>query len=385
MKKILTIAAMILCLCFVSCIKKGEEITGDKFEDIENITQKDDAAGNLPVQENEKDDILPKTDALSEIQKISGTLKFEESLNDDIANEFVLAIKNKDTKALSQFCGGESEYFDFLNDTQIIEYVILPFEIPKENINTEFGYYVDYASHYVVNLKYISDTNNDLFPKGQGEKLFYLQIDEYNPFGNAVCAFVPFEDAVENVYSKEIDDKALSFCDMFLQSLTLETLKEGRNDAVGFDLTNEVHFITHLVVDFTDKLPPYSLNEINEFVSKTFDENKGITKENIALWASAREYELSLDMSDDSIYSDLDKKILGCSYAHGGNTVMYDVTDDKKDGNDREITIVCYSDFAKITKSKKLTFYFDKSGEYPKLLGVEQKSFNDNKIASMGF
>lgn len=382
MKNIFLISLMILCVLFASCTKKGEEITGDKLEDIENITQKDkEDTTNLPLQSDENDDILPKTDALSEIQKISGTLRFVESENDEIVNNFVLALKNKDTKALSEFCGGESEYFDFINDANILEYVILPFEIAEKDRDQNKGDYISYASHYAVNLKYESKTDNLLFDKGAGEKLFYLQAGLYNP----ICAFVPFEEVLDSIYVKQENDETLIFCDMFLSSITCAKLENGKNDACGFDLTNDVHFVTHLMASLTQELPPYSFNQVNTFLAETFDGNKGISVQNIPDWASTRAYELDIDFSDESVYSNFDKKMLGCSYAHGGNVVMYRVISDQTNSDDREITILCYSDFAKITKSKKLTFYFDESGEYPKLLGVEQKSFNDNKIASMGF
>ncbi len=385
MKKVFLISVLIFSLCFMSCTKTGQEITGDKIQDIENITQNDENVQKLPEQNNENDDILPKTDALSEIQKISGTLKFSETQNDETANSFVLAIKDKDINALSQFCGGESRYFDFLSDTQIIEYVILPFEIQKENINVELGYYIDWASHYAVNLKYSSNTNNDLFDKGQGEKLFYLQIGEYSGFGYPVGAFVPFEKAQENMYSKDKLDMTLRFVDMFSESYAFRSLQEGRNDAEGFDFSEDVHFVTHLMADFTENYPPYSLNQINGFLGKTFEQNKGISTKDIPLWAQAREYELSLNLKDEFLYSNFDEQILGCSYGHGGLSVMYDVLEDEANDGSREVSVVYYSDFAKITKVKKVTFHFDESGEYPLLLGVEVENFNSNKIASMSF
>ena len=94
--------------------------------------------------------------------------------------------------------------------------------------------------------------------------------------------------------------------------------------------------------------PPYSLEEINDFIGMSFDGNRGIapeTRDDFGMWVS--------------IFADEESgRMYGCSYAHGGTSVEHEIVSVEKDGNYVEITVQIYADYAKFAKAKKQIYLF---------------------------
>jgi hypothetical protein len=117
--------------------------------------------------------------------------------------------------------------------------------------------------------------------------------------------------------------------------------------------------------------PPYSLNEINDFLAKVFDNNAGIDESCIPMWSTSHQMSQNIDLSDPATYSDYDRKMLGCGYFHGGASLQSSILSDEKNGTERTVTVEYYADFAHFVPSRRCIYYFDESGEYPCLLGIE--------------
>ncbi len=396
-KTLFTVLTLLVCiLTFSSCIARiDKEITGDIITDIEKIdviekapdeniqtpiNDKQDEEKFEPVKENE-------IDALGFIQSLGANVRNEENECDEGALSFLQALKDKDTDTLSELVYATDGAMDFVKYMTVSEYVLVPFEFSQEIIDekTKDGsfYYDSECFHYAVTLNISAIPEDVSTPFENGESLWYLQVIPYSFIGNYVTAFVKSDRAEDCIFVSSESDAVLEMIDEISVSSIFSQLEEGKNNACDFDFKSDrcLHPVTHMMAYITGEYPPYSLNEINDFLAKTFDNNAGIDASCIVSWSGTYEMSENIDYSDTSVFTDFDKKILGCSYAHGGASLQYSILKDEKNGTERTVTVEYYSDFAHFGVSKICVFHFDESGEYPCLLGIELVYSSGNEPA----
>ncbi len=400
-KTLFTVVILSVCiLTLSSCIARiDKEITGDIITDIEKIdviekapdedihtptNDKQDEEEIEPVKENE-------VDALGFIQSLGASVRNEENDADEIALSFLQALRDKDTTMLSKLVYATAGAMDFVKYMTVSEYVLVPFEFSQEIIDerTKDGsfYYDSECFHYAVTLN-VSAIPEDVFiPFENGENLWYLQVNPYSFIGNPVMAFVKRDRAENSIFYRAQTDAVQQIIEEISVSSIFSQLEEGKNNACDFDFKSDrcLHPVTHMMAYITGEYPPYSLNEINDFLAKAFDYNKGIDASCIVSWSGTYEMSENIDYSDTSVFTDFDKKILGCAYAHGGTSLESRVLKDEKNGTERTVTVEYYSDFANFSVARRCIFYFDESGEYPCLLGIElvYDSGNESAIFSI--
>ncbi len=386
-KTLFTVLTLLVCiLTLSSCIARiDKEITGDIITDIEKIDVIEKAPDeDIHTPTNDKQDeeeIEPvkesEIDALGFIQSLGANVRNEENECDEMALSFLQALKDKDTETLSQLVTATEGGVDFVKYMNVSEYVMVPFEFSQEIIDerTKDGscYYEQDSLHFAVSLKIEAIPDDVYTPFENGESLWYMRVTPYPFTGNYVMAFVKAKEAEENIFCPLYTGEVHCVIDELSVSDVFVKLEDGKNDACDFDFKPNtcIHPVTHMMVYVTGKHPPYSLNEINDFLSKAFDNNEGIDSSCIVSWSTAYEMSENIDYSDSSVFTDYDKKILGCSYAHGGASLQYSILKDEKNGTERTVTVKYYSDFAHFGVSKICVFHFDESGEYPCLLGIE--------------
>lgn len=393
----LVLTALLICLC--ACQRTGHDITGDIIEDFEDQNGKIENDGEAPdstqsapdgeldfsgendkenrgIQENNTFSDTP--DALSFIQGLGAEVFDGDDEFYGICNDFLEALKSGNAEKLSILCATDSEVFTFCKDLKISDCFATRFTFNSEAIEKihsqdkicagEYGESGLYAVTLTVDDTGSNAKNTDF---SKGTSIWLLKVSPYSGEGNVIGAFVPSQKAESFLFISTSDSKPQKFINEFSQTYAFEKLTLGKNDPSSFDLTKEVHAITHMLAYFTEEYPPYSLNRINAFIDSAFPENPGISVSDITLWSSAYEEILGIDYNDDSIFNDPEKKILGCSYGHGATELKHSVTDITKDGKDSMVyTVEYYADNAYICKAQTMKYYFDLSGDFPALTGI---------------
>ena len=384
MKKTFCIFVLVVVLVFAfsSCVAVvDKEIKGDIVTDIDKIDTVDKTEDDVQIQEDltEEKEQEPKrnVEAHRLNQSLGASDNNDEDENGGLALAFVQALVKKDTDALASLVMANEGGVDFIKYMNVSEFVIVPFEFPQELIDekTKDGncYYEQDSLNYAVTLK-IEGIPEDVYtPFENGESLWYMKVTPYPFTGNNVLAFVKAEEAEENIFPPIPEDNVHCIIDEISVSDVFEKLEEGKNDACNFDFKPNtcIHPVTHMMAYMRGDYPPYSLNEINDFLAKVFDNNAGIDASCIPMWSTSHQMSQNIDLSDPAIYSDFDRKMLGCGYFHGGASLQFDIAEDEKNGTERTVTVKYYSDFAHFGVSKICVYHFDESGEYPCLLGIE--------------
>lgn len=386
MKKLFLVSCLVLCLlCFCSCrVADNVAITGDvKNGDTEqnvDVSEKNIQSENeIPENDKKNEDVMTPPEItefnieqaivrLGAVAGNGGEYKKE-------AERFCSAIVSKDAETFAEFCAGKAEYYDFLDKTEISSFNLLPFEFSEEKLwqlNEEY-LYPSAQDNYFVEFDVIS---SDCPEFDKGKCVYYLGL-EMNPVsGSLISVFVPAEKAESKVFSSFDTSFTESFINEFASLYPLQsTLYEGRNYADSFDFANHPHLITHLMArSGACGEPPYIFDEVNEFITSCFDGNEGLDPAALdhALWTSAGRVFQSTD----------EKRIYGCSWAHGGTSVVFDIAGVEKDGKSAVYAAQIYADYAKIAKAYTLVFHFEEAdGELPCLTMVEKRDDTARSVA----
>lgn len=362
--KILLSLLLVTSIClmtFTSCIVRipDETVTGD-------VKNKEENAVDTDAGDNNSSDIIPdhtstkteKVNAEKVIESLGGTM-----LEDDeylgMALEFVQAVKDADTDIISEFTGGKPEYYEFLSDVQIEGFKVYPFELTqqkRDELDNSKKYWRAF-SNFIIEFD-VKESSADAFVSGKN--LYYLGIEPYSAEGYAVCCFVPAKDAFMFATESYENDFTAYFISEFC-SLYVPYLSEGRNYAEDFSFGESVHMITHLMArsgKYSD-YPPYSLDEINDFIEEAFDGNEGFEREP---FDRNRWYYGSTGTGDDT-------RLYGCSYAHGGTTVEHKITDVSSPEKDETVyKVQIYADYANFAPAYTVILNFEtEKGKLPSL------------------
>lgn len=383
MKKAFTaLLAATVILSFCACKKSDGGITGDLREDIENVQEKDGGSQGAKNSDGENNAQTPddtqdgKQAAQSDsqdtvlrfIQSYDAVIFDGEDTTKDTLDAFLTALKTADGDTLSELCGGKPELYSFLDGAEIGNTNAVRFTFSDDTANkeeTENGKIAmcRYASFYALSMDTAKALGNDTLKQGNG--IYLVRIEPENGIGAPITLFCE-KDAVsyDDFFMPQQSDNFEKFIDEFSASYCKDQLTEGKNDPSALDLSNDVHFITHIMASFTNEYPPYSFDEINSFISKVFSGNPGLKSGDIYTWALTENNE----PSDNPSSTD---KILGCSYAHGATTFAHRITDVQKDGASTVYTVEYYGDYAGLIGGDVYKYYFDEDGGMPVLSGIQ--------------
>ena len=363
MKKNFLYLLVAICVCVLSSCRVvvDDTVTGDVKEqgeivspDILEMPKENETDTELSGADEEKEIIFAEEMAHESVEKL---LKPLDAVMAEGGEYYADAVRlceaaiSKDAETFAEFTGGRAEYYDFLSKAEIASYELIPFEIVPETLESHIyhGNYPVASDNYLVEFDVIS---SDCEEFAFGECIYYAGFDMNPLSGNLLSVFVPWEEAEKNMLDRSIVPFTEAFAKEFASLYPVQSpLFAGKNYADSFDFTNHHHLVTHLMA--SDKnlgIPPYTYEEVNEFILTTFDGNDGITLSEINSggWTSAWY---------DSDYED--GRIYGCSYAHGGSSVVCKVVNTEKDGSRERLTLDIYADFSKVAKAYTLVFYFD--------------------------
>lgn len=371
MKKLLTLMLVIALVCLGACGK--DEVTKKNADkDKQNVQQqpKTEQENTQKTPEAEKEEntqevpeeVLTPSAFIEKIEAFpsEGGMYYEDAVR------FCEAIVSKDKAAFTEFTFGNDEYYDFLDRADISSYTLYPFEFSQQKIDeyTAANLYLATQDNYIVEFD-VTDSGCDEFKAGKCAYYFGLEMDPVA--GNMLQVFVPIEKAEEKV-TVSYD---MSYTQMFIKEFTalyLGGLEDGRNYADSFDFSDCTHLITHLMARspvYGD--PPYTLDEVNEFISDSFEGHAGISISNINYSAWTTAGTLYGNSGDPD-------RIFGCSWGHGGTTVVHDIVKIETDGDRKTITVKTYADFSKVAEAYTLVFHFDGADDdYPCLTMIEKK------------
>ncbi len=373
MKKLL-----ILALCFVfalaGCSVTQKDTTGDvKSYERDEAEKSPDELHKAWDEKNEQQHEQEDTAVYAE-EYIDGILELlgdaqiytDSACYDNVWN-FALAVMSKDTEAIASYTLGEAEYYDFLKDVDIDGFEVDGFEFSSERCSAlaENGIYNGYNDKFIVTF-FVGESSSELFPENEVCS-YYIECGADPEFDVKITHFIPIDQAIL-LYSDKDDmtKESVLFIDEFLPFYE-ERLYDGRNYPSEFDLINDVHLITHLMARSGryKNTPPYSLDEINSFISESFDGNEGISLDN------QRDIERWLHNIYNTPEDEENGRFYGCSYAHGGSEVEYIITDIEKDGNFTNYYVNLYCDYSKLAISKTIVLTFEeKQGNPVKLLSA---------------
>lgn len=377
MKKLISI---VLVLCFVvslaSCkVKQDEVITGDvkndgeissadeKNDDAdEEKTNQNDNSAPLPEQSNEQVQVL----SIEELAQKLGFVSSDGGMYMQDAERLCRAIVDGDAGVFAEFTMGKREYYDFLGKAEISSYTLYPFEFSEEKLQQmNEAYHYPVAYHYYFAEFDVQSSECEEFKVGKNVYCFGLEMNPVS--GNLLAFFVPIEMAEKSIAKTYDTDYVAYFIEEFSALYPIQSvLDDGRNYADSFDFSPHPHLITHLMARsgvYGD--PPYTLEEVNEFITECFDGNEGLSLStlNKQNWTSAG----MVYPNDDS------GRIYGCSWAHGGTSVVCDIVNVERDGKSASYTLQIYADFSKVAKAYTLVFHFDDvESELPVLTMVER-------------
>ena len=373
--RILCFVLVLCCVVLVSCSKvEDDTITGDVKEngDVVSADEKSDDEADektLPGSDAKQETVqeAKKEQSIEELAQKLGFVSSDGGMYMQEAVRLCEAVKSGDADTFSEFTMGDRDYYDFLGKAEISSYTIYPFEFTEEKLQEmNEAYLYPAAYHYYFAEFDVKSSECDEFKVGKNVYCFGLEMNPVS--GNLLSFFVP-EDRAENCITISYDeDYPVYFIEEFSALYPIQSiLYDGRNYADSFDFSNHPHLITHLMARssvYGD--PPYTFDEVNEFITSCFDGNEGLdpVSHGYTSWTSA-----------GNVYPNADeKRIYGCSWAHGGTSVVCDIVNVEKDGTSVVYTTQIYADFSKVAKAYTLVFHFeDTEGELPCLTMVEKR------------
>lgn len=376
----LSLALVLLCSC--SFVIVGDEgVTGDVKTDTEtqeivsdeNVSTEDDKQNEAGSEDKEIQD-EPDNKPLTVAEIVSG-MGAEMSDGGEYKENAILfadAIMQANTLLVAEYTGGEDpDYYSFLENAEIESYEIYPFTFSEETIaETESAtdsYYNSYDCYFVDFT--VTRGDGEYFTDGSN---VYLMAFGQDPIaGGILSEFVPYEMAMGKIFTVWKGD--LEYDTYFIReflSLYRGELFEGKNYPSEFDFSDSVHLITHLMARSGKyrNYPPYSLEEINEFIAHSFEGNTGLVFENereIENWTVGASYAVTDEDREQG-------RLYGCALAHGGTTAEHHFDKiETEDENIKTVTVTLYADYAHFAKSKQVVLTIEqKAQELPRMLSL---------------
>lgn len=379
MKKFLSFALVLAFVCLGACVAKETE-TKDETPKDKVVTDapdvKDDKAEDKTPEEKsaneEKTAEETRVETPAEMIARVGAVASEGGTYKDDAVRLCDAIVGGDAEVFAGFADGKPEYYDFLSAVEISSYTLYPFELTEEKLQ-ELGNQYQYPAaqdNYFVEFDVASSECEEFTV---GKCCYYIGLEMNAMSGNLLSVFVPMEKAEEKI----VVSYENNFTEWFIKEFAAlySGLDDGRNYADSFDFSGHPHLITHIMArsgKYGD--PPYTKAEINTFIGECFEGNQGLDNADFAngMWTNSYHYGENNDP----------EKIYGCSWGHGGTSVVYDTKSIETDG-DREIrTVDVYADFARVAKAYTLVFHFTGADDdYPCLTMVEKRDVTERQPA----
>ena len=259
----------------------------------------------------------------------SGSELYDDGL-DEIANQFLTSVKNKDIKSIVDLGFYDEAACFWVNDIKLDRYDL-------KRVNSE-----DFPAKFAVVL-YISQSKNDLFPIGTSK--WELKIDFDSP-GLRVFLFKPV-DKMLDIISHDVQDDVVSFCYRFslelkcYQSLTDFTqLVPDYNNGDDF-----VNFCTSLIraLKFSTD-PEVKRTDLQERVKKAF---------NMA----------SIDFKRAKSYND-ETDTIECTFL-GGYWAYCTLSSKRFEAKTSQYTVVIdyYADTAFLIKAKTMEYTVKKNND----------------------
>ncbi len=367
MKKLLCILLAVCVLILVSCkVADDKVITGD-VKDSAGAVELDGTQNEKADEEDVKqEELQDKTEIADE--SFANTIEEEMAKLcvisgeggelEEYAYSFADAVATADKERIAEYTQGKPEYYSFLDDVVINGYDIYPVYVTDEVMAAKDneGKFFKGSDMYLVDFD-VKTGDGEYFK--EGSNIYYLGLGYDAVAGGPVNAFVPVNQAEEHIYynSGESSDGALVIMREFLSFYPNEIygtrLYDGKNYPEDFDFTPHVHLVTHLMArnGTYGADPPYTLDEINSFLSALFNGNEGITIDGES-WTLGIRY----GVTDEDI---AEGRIYGCSWGHGGTTVEHSVLDMQNDGGRKVYTVQLYADYAHFAKSKLVEITFE--------------------------
>lgn len=369
MKRFLILLLAVCVLTFVSCkVADDKTITGDVKDSADAAeldgTQNENAEADKIVEPEVSDDAPEENESEQIINpavlaaEALGVVFGEGGEFEDYAYSFADAVATANKEKIAEYTQGKAEYYSFLDGVVINGYDIYPVYVPDEIVaeKDREGKYFTGSDMYLIDLD-VKTGDGEYFKEGRN--IYYLGLGFDAVAGGSVNAFVPADRAEEHMYYDPVNiaDKTQTIIKEFLSLYPNEfhgtELYEGKNYPEDFDFSHHVHLVTHLMArnGAYGAEPPYTLDEINAFLSALFNGNEGIVPEGDNWTVGIRYGVTEEDEAEGRIY--------GCSWGHGGTTVEHSVLDVQDDGERRVYTVQLYADYSHFAKSKLIEITFE--------------------------
>lgn len=382
-KKLFALTLALCTLLLSSCRddkQKSPIGSGGRAEKpLTNVSENNDANNDDKMQ-----DVNDYVDPLSLIESIDAKKKDDGTFYSD-AVAFCEAIISANAKVVAQYTGGKEEYYDFLNEVTFDSYSFVPFEYSEQKLEemSQKGKYPRADDLYLVTFN-VSKSDSDYFTVGKS--MYFLGFTEEAITGFGVKVFSPVDDTEDDVVfdgvalADETEQYIIGLIGEFYpfyESYGTDTLYDGKNFAESFDFSNQYHLITHIMAK-TEQYgyPPYSLMQINDFISRAFNGNTGLDatdEEALKNWI----YPFSDEAQDED-------RIYGCSYAHGGTSAQSRLVLKETDEISAVYTYEMYADYARFAKAKTLQYHFELSeDDIPSLVMIYQTDNTGQPVATI--
>lgn len=402
MKKVLCLVlALVVCVIFCACAKENEIVTGevqkdvDKVTDIENNDNKENNQ-NTDVNDNQNqeqnnnevsDDVVTyESSPLDYITAFGAHVLENDPESKQIASDFVKALIEGDGQTLANLTCGKPEQYDVIS-ANITDYSIIPFgytDEQSEQFANEGKHIID--DKYIVRLTVESYAENESTSRLFGDKKTPCFLMTANVYGDAltgayVTEFIPLgnaEDIGSDLCLYTVVESNMDYLIKEFVAIYSRNIQEGKNYASEFDFSDSSHFITHVMANMGNH-PPFSKNQINDFISKTFSENVGLSQKTlVSNWANLEYAVENMQYDYDRLHNDADYEAFGCSYAHGGSNAMYTVESVENTSDGTVVVVNTYADHAKLVVSSRYEMYFENDNEEePVLVSVNRKNVTD--------
>jgi len=393
MKKFLVILLAVCVLLTVSACKVADDktVTGDVKDSTDAVeldgAQKEDAETDKTDDES-TDELKDKTEAVDEpdansIEEIMAKLcviKGEGGEFEADAYSFADAIKNANKETIAEYTAGNRDYYAFLDSIEIASYTIYPVTVSQDVIAEmdKTGKYFRGDDMYLIDFD-VTVGDGEYFK--EGSNIYYIALGFDAVAGGLVRAFVPAETAQEHIYYDSVkgSDSTIVILREFLALYPNEIygtrLYEGKNYPEDFDFSPHVHLVTHLMArnGAFGAEPPYTLDEINTFLSTLFNGNEGITVDGD--WTVGIRYGVTEE-------DEAEGRIYGCSWGHGGTSVEHSVLGVQNDGGRKVYTVQVYADYSHFAKSRLIEITFENAeNDIPNMILVNVLEDTGNNAA----
>lgn len=379
--------ALTLVLCSVilsSCQNEKGKLPEEK-DDVATAKKTDVVEQSGGEEKSDKENVNNETTPKMLIESF-GAIPTESGRFNSDAVAFCEAIVSANCDIIAQYTGGNCEYYDFIGNITFDGYSIQPFEYTAEKTESmiQNGKYPRADDFYLVSFD-VSKSDNDSFPVGKPLYLLGFTEEAFTGFGVKVFSLV--EDGKDDVafdntnYVDETQSYIMNLINEFYPlyvSFGTDSLYDGKNYPETFDFSNQFHLITHIMAK-SEKFgnPPYSLSQINDFISNAFNGNSGLDpvadEEALEDWL----YPFSDELEDKD-------RIYGCSFAHGGKSAESRLISVESYETSAVYTVVLYADFAHFAEAKTLKYYFDLSDDkIPCLTMIYQTDNTGRTVATI--